>query len=120
MMLMLGPRGNPQLTGAHLNGIGNTNRSGVATLVLQFDQAVTVGSVTSLRIFNHTTGLPVDISSATLTNNGTTEVDLEPLGYPLPRRLLHRRTAASARAVNELAGKTAGSHAYVSVPCSGR
>ena len=25
-------------------------------------------------MFNHTTGLPVDISSATLTNNGTTEV----------------------------------------------
>jgi len=74
----------PVATGGGLNGLGNNNRSGAATLVLQFDQAVTVKSVNSLKIFNHTTGLAVDISSATLTNNGTTEVTWNLSGVTLP------------------------------------
>ena len=67
----------PEVTGETINGIGNQNRSGVATLVLQFDQAVTVHDATSLKIFNHTTGAPLDISAATLQNNRSTAVTWE-------------------------------------------
>ena len=48
--------------------------SQIESVVLQFDRPVTVNSVSSLRIFNHTTGAPVDISSGTLQNNGTAVV----------------------------------------------
>ena len=62
----------PTVTDDGINGLGNSNRSRVASVVLQFDQAVTVNGVTSLEIRNQTSNLAVDLSTATLTGNGTT------------------------------------------------
>ena len=59
------------VTDHSINGIGNSNRSGVANLVLQFDGPATVSGVTALSFLNHTTGAPLDISAAVLQNNGT-------------------------------------------------
>ena len=57
-----------------INGGGNPNHSGIRELTVTFDQAVTVGAATDLVVFNHNTGSPVDLSNATLLNNGTTAV----------------------------------------------
>ena len=60
------------LTTAAINGgPPNPNRSGIGTLGLTFDLPVNVAGVTTLTIFNHTTGMPVDVSSASLTGNGS-------------------------------------------------
>ena len=61
------------VTSMTVNG-GNPNHSGIRELTVTFDQAVTVGAATDLVVFNHTTGSPVDLSNATLMNNGTTAV----------------------------------------------
>ena len=61
----------PSVSAAGINGVGNPNRSQFANLVLQFDQAVTVSSVTSLEIRNQATNSLVDISTATLNGNGS-------------------------------------------------
>ena len=53
-----------------ING-GGVNRSGIGTLGLTFDLAVNVAGVTSLTLFNHTTGTPVDVSTASLIGNGS-------------------------------------------------
>ncbi len=63
----------PIVTATTLNN-GNANRSGIRELTFTFDKPVTVSSATDLSVFNHTTGLPVDLSHATLLNNGTTAV----------------------------------------------
>ncbi|MEZ6054477.1 MAG: Calx-beta domain-containing protein [Planctomycetaceae bacterium] len=63
----------PVVIGTAVNG-GDNNRSGIRELTFTFDQAVTLGSPTALNLFNHSTGLPVDLSGAVLVNNGTTAV----------------------------------------------
>ena len=74
----------PVLVGMDINGPGNTNRSAVANLTLRFDQPVMVNGASSLNVFNHTTGSPLDISAATLQNNGSSEVtwDLSGVSFP--------------------------------------
>ena len=57
-----------------VNGIGNLNRSGIRELTFNFDHPVTVSSVTSLNLFNHTNGQSIDLSGATLSGNGTDAV----------------------------------------------
>ncbi len=52
----------------------NLNRSGIASLTYDFDQAVTIASPTSLKLRNHTTGNLVDITGATVTGNGTSSL----------------------------------------------
>ena len=74
----------PKVTNQIINGAGNNNRSAIATLAVQFDRAVTVNGVTSLRLFNHTTGLPLEISTATLQNNGTSGVTWNFAGINFP------------------------------------
>ena len=71
------------VTGLVING-GSANRSGVANLTFQFSEATTIGAAGSLILWNHTTGSAVDVSGATLVNNGTTAVtwDLTSIGLP--------------------------------------
>ena len=71
------------VTGLVLNG-GSPNRSGIATLTLQFSEAVTVTGASSLELWNLTTGAAVDISGATLQNNGTAAVTWNLSGIALP------------------------------------
>ncbi len=65
----------PVVTTTSVNG-GGANRSGIRELTLSFDQNVTITTLPSaaLRLFNHTTGTAIDLSNATLLNNGTTSV----------------------------------------------
>ena len=62
----------------------NPNRSGIGTLDLTFDLPVNVAGVTSLTLFNHTTGMPVDISTAALSGNGSPIVTWNLAGLTLP------------------------------------
>ena len=66
-----------------ING-GAINRSGIATLTIDFDRAVTLASPSALRLFNHTTSQSVDIASATLLNNGTSQITWDLAGVSLP------------------------------------
>ena len=66
-----------------LNG-GSTNRSGIDTLLLQFSQPVTLGAAGAVKVRNHTTGSAVDISAATLLNDGTAGVTVNLGGITLP------------------------------------
>ncbi|MGE0375384.1 MAG: GEVED domain-containing protein, partial [Planctomycetaceae bacterium] len=50
---------------------GDANRAGIRELTIEFDQAVTIAAPAALNLFNHTTGLPVDLSGAVLDVNGT-------------------------------------------------
>ena len=93
----------PAVTGSGVNGIGNNNRSQIASVVLQFSRPVSVNSVSSLRIFNHTTGSPVDISAATLENNGTSEVRWNLAAVSLPEGFYTAELPRSE--VNSLQGK---------------
>jgi hypothetical protein len=70
-----------------LNGIDNPNRSGVASLMIEFGQKVWVDSTAALKIYNHTTGTPIDITQATLHDNGTAQVkwDLSEVDFPAGR-----------------------------------
>jgi len=99
------------VTETDINGIGNNNRSGVATLVLQFDQPVTVNSVTSLQLYNHTTSSPINLSSATLQGNGTSTVTWDLSSVSLPDG---RYTAElPARDATDVAGlPLASTHAF--------
>ncbi|MGE0378472.1 MAG: GEVED domain-containing protein, partial [Planctomycetaceae bacterium] len=54
-----------------VNGTGNPNRSGISSLTFAFDKPVIEADAGSLNLFNHTTGLPVDLSGAVLDVNGT-------------------------------------------------
>ena len=71
-------------TAAVNGGPPNPNRSGIGTLGLTFDLPVNVAGVTTLTLFNHTTGQPVDISTANLGGNGSPVVtwDLSSLQLP--------------------------------------
>ena len=73
----------PTVVNEDING-GSVNRSGAAELSLDFDKAVTVSSVTSLRVYNHTTGSPIDVSDAIWQGNGTSTVtwSLSPVSLP--------------------------------------
>ncbi|MCA9111997.1 MAG: hypothetical protein KDA52_18740, partial [Planctomycetaceae bacterium] len=53
----------PFILDASENG-SDPNRSGIRELTMTFDQAVTLGSPTALNLFNHSTGMPVDLSNA--------------------------------------------------------
>ena len=72
-----------QVTGTTLNG-GSSNRSGIGTLAITFDSPATVLNVSSLTLFNHTTGMPVDVSGGSLGGDGTTIVTWNLGGVPLP------------------------------------
>ncbi len=104
----------PTVMDVGINGLGNTNRSALANLVLQFDQDTTISGAGALRVFNHTIGAAVDVSSATLLNNGTTTVTWNLTGISFPDGNYTAELAA-AEAVNA-AGKpltathTAGFH----------
>jgi hypothetical protein len=65
-------------------GDGNPNRSGIANVALQFNQATTVWSAASLRVYNHTTGSPVNMSNAAFQGNGTSTVTWNLLSVGLP------------------------------------
>jgi len=71
------------VTGLVLNN-RSANRSGLASLTLQFSEATTVDAAGSLALWNHTTGAAVDSSGATLGNNGTTAVTWNLAGIALP------------------------------------
>ena len=62
----------------------NPNRSGIGTLDVLFDLPVNVAGVTSLSLFNHTTGQPVSIATATLSGNGTPLVSWDLSSLTLP------------------------------------
>ena len=62
----------------------NPNRSGIGTLDVLFDLPVNVAGVTSLSLFNHTSGQPVNIATATLSGNGTPLVSWDLSSLTLP------------------------------------
>ena len=62
----------------------NANRSGIGTLDLSFDLPVNVAGVTSLSLFNHTTGQPVNMAAAALSGNGTPIVSWDLSSLTLP------------------------------------
>ncbi|MCA9109348.1 MAG: hypothetical protein KDA52_05345, partial [Planctomycetaceae bacterium] len=62
------------VTNASVNGTGNPNHSGIRELTFTFDQPVTLGSPMALNLFNHATGMPVDLTNAVLMGDGTTSV----------------------------------------------
>ena len=66
-----------------VNG-GSANRSGIGTLTILFDAAVTISGPEVLSLFNHTTAQPVVVGSATLENNGTSAVTWNLNGFALP------------------------------------
>ena len=68
---------------SHVNGSGNINRSGIRDVTITFSQAVTVNDATALNLFNHTTGQNIDLSAATLVNNGTSAVTWDLTGVTL-------------------------------------
>ena len=63
---------------------GNTNRSGLHTLILHFNGGATIAAPTSLNLLNHTTGQSIDLSTATLQSNGTVSVTWDLSGITLP------------------------------------
>ncbi len=67
-----------------INSGGSVNRSGIATLNVDFDKAATVTAADSLNLFNHTTGQSIDLSAAALVNNGTTTVTWDLSAVTLP------------------------------------
>ncbi len=71
-------------TSTAINGSANANRSGVGSLTVNFDNPTTVGAATSLNLFNHTTGQSIDLSAATLVNNGSTSVMWDLSAVTLP------------------------------------
>jgi len=64
--------------------VGSANRSGVAELSLDFEQAVMVSSAIALRVRNHTTSSSIDLSAATLQGNGTSTVTWDLSSVSLP------------------------------------
>ena len=66
--------GAPTVIGQVINDVGIKNRSAVTNLTIQFNSPVTVNSAASLKLFNHTTGTPFDVSAATLEGNGSVAV----------------------------------------------
>jgi hypothetical protein len=73
----------PIATGMVVNA-ASANRSGINTLTIQFDAPVTISGPAALTLFNHTTGMPVAVPGATLTDNGTMAVTLNLNGFDLP------------------------------------
>lgn len=64
-----------EVTSATINGSeANTNRSGISTITFDFDQAMNVDSASSLIVRNHSTSELVDLSAASLLDNGTSTV----------------------------------------------
>ena len=83
-LLSLSPHDTPRLIASHVNGVGSTNRSEINGLSLQFDRDVTVSAAASLKVFNHTTELPVDVSAVGLQDNGSAEVSWPLSGIDFP------------------------------------
>ena len=71
------------VTDVAVNG-GSNNRSGFDSLTFQFSEATTVDAAGSLILRNDTTGSIVDVSGATLENNGSDAVtwDLSGIAFP--------------------------------------
>ena len=88
------------VTGLVING-GSANRSGIASLTFQFSEATTVDAAGSLILWNHTTGAAVDVSAATLVNNGTTAVTWNLSGLALPEGRYTATLPKSAAALAE-------------------
>ena len=65
----------PTYIGEVINGsFTNTNRSGLGTLQLKFDQLVVLANKTDLVLKNRTTNRTVNLSTATLLGNGTSQL----------------------------------------------
>ena len=64
----------PTVTSESINGSGNTNRSGIANLLLGFDRNVAVSSASFLNIREHATGSSLDLTNTTLQGNGSNEL----------------------------------------------
>ena len=107
------------LTDSALNdGPPNPNRSGIGTLGLTFDLPVNVAGVTTLMLFNHTTGQPVDVSTASLGGNGSPVVTWNLSSLLLPDG---RYTAELIRSqVNTTVGGPLAQAFGVRIPCPGR
>jgi hypothetical protein len=74
-----------QVTATTLNSPSpSSNRSGVGVLAWTFNVPAFVQSVTSLTLFNHTTGTAIDISGARLMDNGDKTVSWDLSGISLP------------------------------------
>jgi subtilisin family serine protease len=73
----------PRVVTWSLNG-GSGNYSGAANISLIFDQGVSLTGATSLRLRNHTTAQTIDLSTATLIDNGTSTVQWNLVGITLP------------------------------------
>ena len=58
----------------------NRNRSGIASLAMTFDQAVSVSDAAALRIVNQTRGTTIDLSDVALSGNGSSRVTWELAG----------------------------------------
>ena len=82
------------VTGHVING-GQANRSGVDRLLLQFSAPVTVGTASSVKVWNHTAGSALDISAATLLNDGTAAVTLDLSAVTFPEGFYTAKLPAS-------------------------
>ncbi len=66
-----------------VNGVQGV-KTGLDRLTFAFNQAVTVSSATSLKLFNHTTGQSISLASASLSSNGTSSVTWDMSSVTLP------------------------------------
>jgi hypothetical protein len=98
----------PTITGSSVNPT-TVNRSGIAQLTFDFNLPVTITSPMSLQLFNHTTGTPVSLMGATLSNNGSSSVTWNLTGVSLP----------DGRYSAELAGSQATSEAGFTLAAPG-
>lgn len=71
-------------TGVEINGTGNVNRSGIHTIAVSFDEAVTVSGVAALELTNVDTSQSLDLSAATLSGNGTSTLTWTFTGVTVP------------------------------------
>ena len=71
------------VTATVING-GQVNRSGLASLALQFNESVTVSGPEALQLWNHTTGAAVSISGATLAGNGSNAITWDLTSVTVP------------------------------------
>ncbi len=83
-----------------VNGSGNANRSGIDFLTATFGNPTTVALPTSLNLFNHTTGQSIDLSTATLVNNGTASVTWDLSAVTLPNGRYTAELPAAATTAN--------------------
>jgi Ca2+-binding RTX toxin-like protein len=71
----------PRVIGSTINGDGNPNRSGIATLAVQFSQPVTQSAFGGLRLRNHSDGTFIDLVGVLPAGNGTDLLTWDLLPY---------------------------------------